>query len=176
MDVRRARRRIRAGGADLTLVAGIDCSTLAIDLVTIDVDTQQAVHIRRRLDTAPGASLARTRRVRDAMPPRQAWIDAGVVLVAIEEPYSRSTMGGQVPLHRVIGAILAVLPTTIAVELVRSDDWRRTSGLPTRGKREVLKAAAVEYARANWSPEPPVRLDDNTADAYCIARHALSLI
>lgn len=150
------------------MIAGIDFSTVAIDVVLLDEDTNHATHHRRRLDTGPGKAFDRIRRIRDAMPARGAWLDSGVVAVGIEEPFNRATMGGQVPLLMAIGAIVATLPLALPVGLLRADDWRKACGLPIRGQRDQLKRAAVDFAARNWIDLPAV-IDDNVADAFCIA-------
>lgn len=150
------------------LVAGMDLSSRQIDVCLLDVETDTATHHRRRLDTRPGKQLDRIRRVRDALPTRGAWADAGCVLAAIEEPFSRQSMSGQVPILMVIGAILSTLPTDIPVALLRADDWRRGCNLPLRGARPDLKRASVGFARSRWRNAPDI-LDDNAAEAWCIA-------
>jgi hypothetical protein len=67
------------------------------------------------------------------MPARGAWRDAGVTAIGIEEPFSRATMGGQVPLLITLGAIVATLPPTC-----RS----RCSAPTTGGKRAASRSAA----------------------------------
>lgn len=150
------------------MIAGIDLSTLAIDVVLLDEDTDQAAHHRLRLNLGGGKTLDRIRRVRDRMPARGSWADSGCVLIAIEEPFARGKMGGQVPILMVIGSILACLPDDIPVALLRADDWRRSCGLPIRGARTDLKAASLRFAREQWANHPAT-LDDNAADAYGIA-------
>lgn len=152
----------------MSYYAGIDVSTLAIDVVLLDEDTNRAEHHRRRLDIGPGKALTRIRRIQDAMPARRQWADSGVLAIAIEEPYNRASMSGQVPILMAIGGILQTIPTNIHVGLMRADDWRRACGLPTRGQRQDLKAAAIDFARRNWT-NAPAHIDDNAADAYGLA-------
>lgn len=150
------------------MIAGIDYSTLAVDVVLLDEDTNHARHIRRRLDTGPGKAIDRIRRIRTVMPARGAWTDAGVVAVAIEEPFNRATMGGQVPLLIALGAIIAGLPPDMPLALLRADDWRKACGLRIRGPRAELKRESIAFAERAWIGAP-ARIDDNAADAFGIA-------
>jgi hypothetical protein len=158
----------------MSYFAGIDLSTKAIDVVMLEEDTDRAQHHRRRLDVKPGKALERIRRIRGALPARTAWHDSGVLLIAIEEPYSRASMSGQVPILMAIGAILACLPEDLPVDLLRADDWRRACELPTRGPRDQLKTAAIKFTERHWSNQPTY-IDDNAADAYCLAWTARQL-
>lgn len=148
------------------LIAGFDLSSKQIDVCLLDIDTDHAEHHRRTL--GKGKQLDRIRQVRDALPTRGAWADAGCVLAAIEEPFSRQSMSGQVPILMVIGAILSTLPTDIPVALLRADDWRRGCDLPLRGARSDLKRASVSFARERWRNAPDI-LDDNAAESFAIA-------
>lgn len=158
----------------MAFFVGIDFSTLAIDCVLLDEDDNSAEHYRRRLDTGPGDALARTRRVRDAMPSRGVWADRGALTVAIETPMGAGVMQGTVPLLIVLGAIIDTLDQDIPLALLRPDDWRKRCGLPLRGPRHELKAHAIRFAFQNWANHPPV-LDDNVADAFGIAWAAREL-
>lgn len=159
----------------MSLIAGIDFSSMAIDTVLLDEDTNDAVHHRRQLDVGHAKLHDRVRRVRDALPTRGAWKDSGVLVVAIEEPFNHSP-NGLTPLLLTLGAILGTLPRDIPLALLRADDWRRQCGLPTRapGGRPEHKQNAIAFARRQWD-NPPIRLDDNAADAFCIAWAAREL-
>lgn len=158
----------------MSFIVGIDFSTLAIDAVLIDEDTDTAEHYRRRLDTGPGDALARTRRVRDAMPARGVWRDHGALTVAIETPMGAGVMQGTVPLLIVLGAIIDTIDRDIPLALLRSDDWRKICGLKLRAPRLEHKAAAIRFAFERWENHPPA-IDDNVADAFCIAWAARDL-
>jgi hypothetical protein len=152
----------------VSLVAGIDYSTLAVDVVLLDEDTDDATHHRYRLDDGPGDALARVRRVRDRMPARSSWADAGVLAVALELPFSRGKMAGNDRLMMCAGAILACVHPAVDVDLLRADDWRSACGLPIRAPREVHKRNALAFAADRW-PSCPEPLSDNAADAFCLA-------
>ena len=150
----------------MSVYAGIDYSSYAIDLVLLDEDTNRATHIRRRLDTAPGDATARIRRIRDALPPRANWADTAAA-IGIEKPMSRTGRGADT-MQFALGAILACIPTTTNLALIRADDWRRTCGLPVRAAREQHKRNAIDFAARMWTNRPAT-IDDNAADAFAIA-------
>lgn len=149
-------------------VVGIDISSRALHVCTLAEDTNEAtVHVVR-LDIERGDALARVRRLRDRMPARTAYRDAGVTLIAIEKPFFAGSVNGLAPLLIVYGALIACLPPDLPIMELRADDWRAECSLPKRGAKSVLKKAAIDYARVCWA-NPPQIIDDNTADAWCIA-------
>lgn len=155
-------------------VAGIDFSTKAIHIVTLAEDTNEAdIHVVR-LDLERGDAETRLRRLRDRMPVRTAWHDIGVTLIAIELPFFGRSAGQLAPMAMGYGALLACLPADIPLMPLRADDWRGECALPKRGAKSVLKKAAIDYARVCWD-NPPQTIDDNTADAFCIAWAAREL-
>jgi hypothetical protein len=146
------------------VIAGIDLSSRALHICALDDDTNEAtVHVVR-LDLQRGDATTRIRRMRDLMPARTSWADAGVTLAGLERPIA---IHSNVPLM-VYGALLQLLPADLPLLEVRADDWRHECALPTRGDRSKLKKAAVDYARHVWT-NPPDVFDDNVADAFCIA-------
>lgn len=148
-------------------VVGIDFSTKAIHLCTLAEDSNHGdLHIVR-LDITRGDALQRARRIRDRMPARTAWRDAGVTLVAIEKPFFRGHQA-LAPMMMVYGALLACLPPDLPLLELRADDWRLECKLRRRGASSELKKAALDYARQCWD-NPPDPLDDNGADAFCVA-------
>lgn len=145
--------------------AGIDLKSTFVDAVVRDEQTGHATHHRWRLDLTPGDSITRTRRLRDQMPARGAWADDGVLAVAIERPGGGSGLGLAV-LFRVYGAVLACLPSPplLTVYDLTSSQWRKL----VLGHGHAPKRASVAYARDEW-PNRPEILDDNAADAFCLA-------
>jgi hypothetical protein len=148
-------------------IVGIDLSSKALHICTLDDDTNEAsVHVVR-LDLQRGDALTRARRLRDLMPARTAWHDLGVTLVAIEKPFFTGHQG-LVPLLLVYGGLLQLIPPDMPLLELSADGWRGECALKRRGPKSDLKKASVEYARAVWS-NPPATLDDNTAESFCIA-------
>lgn len=145
-------------------ITGIDFSSKAIHICTLPEDSNLAsVHVVR-LDLTLGDLLTRARRMRDRMPARSAYPDAGITLIAIEKPFSHHP-GSIAAMHLIYGGILQLLPPELPLLELSQGEWRRECGLPTRGD---TKAAAIRFARDTWT-DAPVALDDNMADAFAIA-------
>lgn len=158
----------------MSLFAGIDLSTEAVDVVLLDTDSDDAVHNQYRLDTGPGGYLERVRRVREILPARGRWRDSGVVLIAIEKPMS-SSFKGAVPLATVLGAVLANLPRDLDVMPLEPSEWKKWSvggGFPGHGNAK--KDAVADWARLRWHNRP-VRASQNAYDAYAVAYAARAL-
>lgn len=151
------------------MIAGIDLSTRAIHVCELPEDTNEATLHVIRLDTERGNALERIRRLRDRMPARSAWRDAGCTLIAVEKPFSRGP--GIAPMMAVYGALLQLFPADLPLLELRSDDWRCECGIPIRKPKDAgsdfHKRAAVAFAREQWKNAPV--FDDNGADAFCIA-------
>lgn len=150
--------------------AGIDVSTLAIDVVLLDAETAAARHQSFPLNNGPGDYLARARRVPELLPVRTAWKDTGVCAIGVEKPMS-SDFKAAVPLSVVLGAVLAVLPRDHQVPLFLFEPhlWKKWSlggGFPGKGnaKKDEVRSWAVE----TWS-DRPAGADQNAFDAYAIA-------
>lgn len=146
-------------------VVGIDLSTKAIHICALPEDDNQAqLHIVR-LDLPRADTTNRVRRMRDRMPARSAWHDLGCTLIAIERPYSHlaATLA---PMMLAYGGLLQLIPPDMPLLELSPPDWRRECSLPQRGNH--VKAAAVRFAREQW-PNAPAAIDDNAADAFCIA-------
>lgn len=146
------------------MIVGIDCSSKAVHICQLQEDDNQAsVHVVR-LDLERGDLITRVRRLRDRMPARSAWRDAGATLIAVERPYSHiaATLA---PMMLVYGGILQLLPVDVPLLELSPSEWRKECGLPQRGD---VKAAAVRFAREQWW-NPPAAIDDNVADSFCVA-------
>jgi hypothetical protein len=151
-------------------IVGIDLSSRAIDLCTLPEDSNDAEHFRVRIDLPSGASpTERIRRLRDRMPARTAWADAGVSLLAIELPFSRTPNPAMLFVY---GGLLQLVPASLSLLELRSDDWRPHCLIPIRKPRDAdsdwHKHRALEFARELWT-NPPETLDHNAAESFCIA-------
>lgn len=147
------------------MIAGIDLSTRAVHICSLPEDTNEAQLHVVRLDTERGDQVTRVRRLRDRMPARSAWADAGITLIAIERPYSHHA-ATLAPMMLVYGGILQLLPADVPIFELSPPEWRKECGLPQRG--EQVKPAAIQFARDLW-PSAPQALDDNVADSFCVA-------
>lgn len=151
------------------MICGLDISTRAIHIVSLPEDTNEAQLHVIRLDTERGDATDRIRRLRDRMPARAAWRDAGCTLIAIEKPYHRSP--GIAPMMAVYGALLQLFPASLPLLELRSDDWRPECGIPIRKPRDAgsdwHKQRALLFAREQWADCPPI--DHDGAEAFAIA-------
>ena len=152
-------------------IVGIDLSTRAIHICTLPEDTNHALLHVVRLDVGRGDQITRVRRMRDRMPARGAWKDAGATLVAIERPYSHQA-ATLAPMMLAYGGILQLLPADLPLLELSPPQWRTECGLPQRG--DTVKPAAIRFAREQWL-NAPAAIDDNAADAFCIAWAAREL-
>lgn len=147
------------------MIAGVDISTRAVHIVSLPEDSNAGeLHIVR-LDAQRGDYTARVRRLRDLMPTRAAWNDAGVTLIALEKPYSHMA-GTLAPMMLAYGGLLQLLPADAPLLELSAPEWRKECGLPQRG--DDVKPAAIRFAREQWT-DPPDAIDDNVADAFCIS-------
>lgn len=155
-------------------VAGIDFSSLAIDVVTIDLDDLAPPQWNRYPLTGQDA-FERTRNVRSSMPPMSAWDDT--LAIGIEEPTGKFKPGLG---YRVQGAVLACLPSEVLVQPWPPAAWRKAVGLPGNASKEDVFTFAIRQinqwdpTRATWGLAVP----NDATDAYCIAlatRQALEL-
>lgn len=144
----------------MSVTAGIDFSSFAVDVVLIGEDYR--VRWRRYAIEGGATAFDRTRGVRDAMPARtsEAWDE--VTLVGIEEPAGPSSIVA--PLKAVQGAILACLPNRLLVEPLQASRWRKLCG---------LSGSATKAAVAQWAAHE-LQLDagdwpQDGWDAFCIA-------
>jgi hypothetical protein len=153
--------------------AGVDYDSSSIDVVRLELDSDEAVWHRILLDpTGKLDALGRARRVRDLMPHRRAWGDDGVVTLALEDPKG-PTFKGSIPIARVQGAILACLPapgTDPDVLLLTTQEWKMACGLGGNCKKQDVQ----QWARATW-PNLPIRAGQDALDAYAIAWAARSI-
>lgn len=160
-------------------IAGIDVSTTAIDVVRLELDTDDATWNRIPLATGRRGedAFTRIRRIRDLIPARAAWKPAGVALIAIERPMSpqENVARGGIPLAWAYGAMLACLPTDVGVIPLEPYTWKKWSlgrGFPGQGN--ARKDAIATWARRNW-PNLPRGVTQDGLDAYCIAYAARAL-
>jgi hypothetical protein len=146
------------------MIAGIDYSTQAIDLVLVDVDDGAA-----RLfhwDLCGATAFDRTRAVGLVMPARRAVFWDPVRAVGIEEPFGRGPNSWAIvpKLKAIQGAILACIPNNIEVTPLKPAEWRAAVGLPGNAAKGAVATWALGYAGVDW------KWPQDAFDAYCIAR------
>jgi hypothetical protein len=143
------------------VIAGIDYSTRAVDIVLLDEDTDAATWHRFELEGAD--AFDRARAVRMAMFTRPFDWDE-VVAVGIEDP--RGYNAGS--LYRVQGAILSSLPRHTLVHPLIPSSWRKTVGLPGNASKAEVMAWMMNSDRYDWPQD--------ACDAYCIALATRTLL
>lgn len=151
------------------MICGLDISTRAIHIVQLPEDDNQAALHVVRVDTERGDATERIRRLRDRMPARTAWRDAGCTLIAIERPWFDGPSLG--PMMAVYGALLQLFPADLPLLELKADEWRKECGLRLRKRRDdpsdALKRESVHFAREQWADCPPI--DHDGAEAFCVA-------
>jgi hypothetical protein len=157
-------------------VAGIDFSSLAIDVVLVDLD-DLAPPAWHRFELIGQDAFDRTRAVRAAMPTASFWDDT--LGIGIEHPAGKFGVG---PMMRVQGAVLACLPAGVVVKPWPPGAWRKAVGLPGNAAKEVVSRWAFgngaegfwkwtdvglepPFTNTEYSEPPPF----DCTDAYCIA-------
>lgn len=153
------------------MIVGCDISTRAVHVVGLDEETNRAELHVVRLDVQRGSITERVRRMRDLMPARGAWRDAGATLIAVERPFAHQA-ATLAPMMLAYGGLLQLLPVDVPLLELSAPEWRKECALPQRG--DDRKPAAIRFARDIWT-DPPAAIDDNAADAFCIAWAAREL-
>lgn len=145
-------------------VAGIDFSSHAVDIVTIDVDgTAEPTWHRYVLDGQDAFDRARTVRGNVPGPWNNFWDD--ILAIGIEEPQMRgSSMATAYALYRVQGAVLACLPPSILVHPLRPASWRAAVGLAGNATKQDV-ARHSDFLRAPGTSDWP----QDAHDAHLIA-------
>jgi len=151
------------------MIAGIDFSTKAVDVVLLDEDTDAAEW--RRFELTGHDAFQRTRSIRTHFVgfAHSMWDD--VLAVGIEDP--RGYNAGA--LYRVQGGILTCIPAATLVYPWIPSEWRKQVGLPGNASKQTVAMFARErrVAQALWDSadgyrSPPMWPQD-ACDAYCIA-------
>lgn len=148
------------------MIAGIDFSTHAVDVVLLDEDTDRAEW--HRFELAGADAFERARNVRAAMPGSSFWDD--VLAVGIEQPRGNH---GVVHMARIQGAVLTCLPRSLLVQPLNPSSWRKQVGLPGNASKDDVarRAQAGLYLSGHDEVWP-----QDALDAWCIALATRSLI
>jgi hypothetical protein len=139
--------------------AGIDFSSLAIDVVLVDLD-DLAPPVWHRFELSGQDAFDRTRSVSSVMPSSSFWDDT--LGIGIEHPAGKFGVG---PMMRVQGAVLACLPAGVLVQPWAPSRWRAACGLSGRASKEQVRAFGLDAFGGEF--RAPVTQD--CFDAYCIA-------
>lgn len=149
------------------MIAGIDFSTKAVDVVLLDEDTDAAEW--HRFELHGDGAFDRTRSVMSAMPgPGHSFWD-DVLAVGIEQPRGNH---GVVHMARIQGAVLTRIPTHKLVHPINPSDWRKTVGLPGNASKADVMAHTWKASRDSIMYVWP----QDACDAYCIALATRTLL
>jgi hypothetical protein len=154
------------------LIAGIDYSTRAIDIVLLDEDSDAATWHRFELawpDFSDAFARARSVPVNVPGPRAEFWDD--VLAVGIEDP--RGYNAGA--LFRIQGALLTRIPRDKLVHPLIPSQWRKTVGLPGNASKDDV----ARWANAHWLQPldaPRILPQQDAYDAFCIALATRTLL
>lgn len=139
-------------------VAGIDCSSFAIDIVTIQVedDPQPEWH---RFELEGNDAFDRARSVGALVPGRAHSFWDEILAVGIEEPTGKWKPGSG---FRMQGAVLSVIPMRMLVSPLTPSQWRAKVGLPGNCAKEHVFRWVTEQIGGRPRSQ-------DAADAYCMA-------
>jgi hypothetical protein len=146
------------------MIAGIDYSTRAVDVVLLDEDSDAATWHRFPLEGADAFDRARTVGL-----PSWLWLD--VLAVGIEDP--RGYNAGA--LYRIQGAILGRLPKDLLVHPLVPSHWRKTVGLPGNASKQDVWHHAISLM-SNVNGVVKLGWPQDACDAYCIALATRTLL
>jgi hypothetical protein len=149
------------------LVAGIDVSTRAVDIVKLPFDGDNAQW--ERYDLVGPTALERVCWTFYDIPKGTYWDD--VALVAIERPYGP---GRDIlfHLHLVVGAVIAALPARLRPPwLMHPTEWRKACGLSGSATKDEVAFFAVNAGHPNDFRDWP----QDACDAFCVAYAARAL-
>lgn len=153
-------------------VAGIDVSTLAIDIVTLNRDGSGAPEWHRhKLGADRDGAIARSRRIPAYVPGPASTFWDDVCYVAIEDPQMRgSSVKTAYSLYRVQGYVLACVPLTMPVRHFQPAQWRKGAGIAGNAPKADVKRRSSELHPS--SEEWP----QDAHDAHLIARALVSAL
>ncbi len=162
----------------MSRVLGIDLSSFAVDLVLLDEDRDEAEWTRLVLGDEKTTALDRLRQVPTLMPRASFYDD--IYLIAIEEPYGSNQAGTQAKLNRVLGAVVACLPSNVQIWTVMPGDWRRALGLKGNASKEeaaltvcaIRQEALSRWNVAHWPHREWEVWPQDACDAFAVARYA----
>jgi hypothetical protein len=161
------------------VIAGIDYSTHAVDVVLLDEDSDAATW--HRFPLVGANAFDRVRAVRDlfagaSLTFRDAW--ESVLAIGIEDP--RGYNAGA--LYRIQGAILTKVPRGTLVHPLPPQVWRKTVGLPGNASKGHVYIFANEHRTTTYElngrryHQATDSWPQDACDAYCIALATRTLL
>jgi hypothetical protein len=156
------------------LVAGIDFSSVAIDVAIIALDPESDANpLQIRSLPIPQRSDPTQRCITAAKATASLLSDVEghpVSSVFIEEPWTRSWNAARA-LFPIYGAILASAgsPTRRSATGITATDWRTTLGMPARASKNEAIQRARDWILTNAHAEQAFNLSEHAAEALLIA-------
>lgn len=151
-------------GRQRMMVAGIDVSTFAIDVVWIDLDDLEAPHWCRYSMEGRDA-WERCRDVGREFPGASSEVWDETTAIGMEVAFGPSS--GDV--NRCVGAVLSRLPQGILIERWSSSQWKKAVGLAGNAKKQQVMDHVLRIAfGVGWKTDQKI-LEQDACDAYCIA-------
>jgi hypothetical protein len=148
------------------VIAGIDYSTRAVDVVLLDEDSDAATWHRFPLEGNDAFDRARDVRRVMYLPGSEFWDD--VLAIGIEDPRGY----GSGALYRIQGAVLNCLPKNTLVHPLIPSQWRKTVGLPGNASKGAVFEFTMKHSGRAGSGIWP----QDACDAYCIALATRTLL
>ena len=152
----------------MTLLLGVDFSTLAIHAAAIPLDPAARMRPELRLFEAAIPKVQdKSQRCRAIMALTRGFYLPEVTTVWIEEPWGpyRNADRALLPIY---GALLATVPPNIPATGIHTQDWRRALGLsPNLAKADSIKAAQEWLVK--HAPTFAGVLNEHHAEALLIA-------
>lgn len=148
----------------MSYVAGIDLSTVALDLVLIDEDGKQPRAYTYELGA--GDIVERIRTIGTTWPSRHSSIWDDVLAIGIERPAGRF---GVAQVSMAFGAVLAMLPTGLLVKPWQPAQWRIAVTIKGNATKDEVAIRARVLGAPIWKRQ-------DSYDAYLIARATLSVL
>jgi hypothetical protein len=149
------------------VIAGIDYSTRAVDVVLLDEDSDAATW--HRFELTGQDAFDRSRGVGAVVPGRASTFWDDVLAVGIEDP--RGYNAGS--LYRVQGAILARIPQHKLVHPLIPSHWRKTVGLAGNASKDDVATWATWEGGLG---QKAVFWPQDATDAWCIALATRTLL
>lgn len=105
------------------MIAGVDSSSHAVDIVLLDDDTDEA-HAWHHIVLPGKNAFERARACKQRLPARSWWEENGVWLLAYEDPFTRDAHVAKA-MALIQGAFAAQLPPDLTAVATPPNEWQR---------------------------------------------------
>lgn len=146
----------------MSLVAGIDVSTKAIDCVWVDEDPDGGWQPKWERVTLEGQDAWERTRSIAWLFPRAAFEETLAIGVEVAHGMSSGAV------NRAVGAVLARLPRGTLVKPWTASEWKKANGIPGNAEKDRVAMAAHLHILNHGGTINEIWPQD-ACDAYCIA-------